>query len=150
MTPDSGILDGRCHRFTVRVYYEATDAGGLVYHADYLKYAERARTEMMRLLGMDHTRLLADHGLVFAVRKADCDFLAPARLDDVLTVVTTIDELGGASMRLTQEIRREATVACRIGLRLALLRGDGRPGRMPRDLHRAIARLISPDSSPNP
>ena len=92
--------------FPVRVYYEDTDAGGLVYHASYLRFAERARTEALRLTGTEQGRMLAETGLGFVVRRMEIDFRAPAVLDDVLEVVTRMSEIGGASLRAEQTIRR--------------------------------------------
>ena len=78
---DSGVIDGGVHRIRIRVYYEDTDAAGIVYHAAYLEFAERARTELLRCLGLDHATLRAGFGLVFTVRRCSIDYRAPARLD---------------------------------------------------------------------
>jgi acyl-CoA thioester hydrolase len=127
--------------FTVRVYWEDTDAGGLVYHANYLKFAERARTEMLRHVGIEQTRLRADSGLMFVVRRLVADFLAPARLDDELTVATVLQRLGGASIDLDQEIRRHDRPLLRLSLALACLGHDGKPARLPSSLKSAFAAL---------
>ena len=124
--------------FQVRVYYEDTDAGGVVYHAGYLRFAERGRTEMLRGLGLDHGRLLEDYGLVFAVRRCEVDYLRPARLDDLLDVVTRIARLGGASLDLIQEIGCAGTPVARLAVRLALIDQRGRAARLPEILRRAI------------
>ncbi len=87
------------HRFPVRVYYEDTDAAGIVYYANYLKFAERGRTELMRSLGIDHTRTYADTGIVFTVRRLSVDYRLPGRLDDALTVETRITEIGAATLQ---------------------------------------------------
>ena len=89
--------DGR-HRYAVRVYYEDTDAGGVVYHATYLRFAERARTEALRDLGIPHAELLQKFTLMFVVRRIEVDYLRPARLDNSLTVVTEPRAVGGASV----------------------------------------------------
>lgn len=123
----------------IRVYYEDTDAGGVVYHAGYLRFAERARTEMLRSLGLDHVRLLADHGVIFAVRRCEVDFLQPARLDDLLDVSTRIARQGGASLDLIQEIGRAGTLIARLAIRLALIDRRGRAARLPAVLRHAIA-----------
>src|SRR5271168_154028 len=86
------------HRYPVRVYYEDTDAGGVVYHASYLRYAERARTEALRDLGIPHAALIAQYGLMFVVRRIKVDYLRPARIDESLTVVTEPLQVGGASL----------------------------------------------------
>src|SRR3954466_3255692 len=91
--------DGQ-HRYAVRVYYEDTDAGGVVYHATYLRFAERARTEALRDLGIPHSQLVAEHGVMFMVRRIKVDYLGPARLDDSLVVVTQPLVVGAASLEL--------------------------------------------------
>lgn len=95
------------HRYTTRVYYEDTDAAGVVYHANYLRMAERARTEALRALGIPHAELASQHGLFFMVRRVKIDYAAPALLDDVLAVVTRLLALGAASVELRQSIFRE-------------------------------------------
>src|SRR6202012_1198671 len=92
------------HRYEVRVYYEDTDAGGIVYHANYLRFAERARSECLRLVGWHYDRLLAETGLVCIVRGVTADFRLPARLDDALVVETRLAGLKGARMTARQAI----------------------------------------------
>src|SRR6185437_10123246 len=94
--------DGR-HRYAVRVYYEDTDAGGVAYHATYLRFAERARTEALRDAGIPHAELLQRFTLMFVVRHVEVDYLRPARLDDSLTVVTEPLVVGGATVTLRQD-----------------------------------------------
>lgn len=130
---------GRVHVWPIRVYYEDTDAAGIVYHANYLKFAERARTELLREHGIDHRRLRAERGLAFAVRDCAVDYRTPARLDDALEVRTRVVHLGGASIRAEQTIVRDDRVVARIDLRLVCVRADGRPARWP-DAARAAAR----------
>ena len=119
------------HRFPVRVYYEDTDAGGIVYHAQYLCFAERARTELLREAGTDHHRLLADHGGVFAVRRATVDFRRPARLDDALIVETRALGCSGVRLTLHQDIKRDDEPLVRIEVELAFISLDLRPRRLP-------------------
>src|SRR5713101_5932994 len=102
------------HRFGLRVYYEDTDAGGVVYYANYLKFAERARTEMLRHIGFEQEALRRATGRVFAVRRCSADYLAPARLDDELIVETRLTALGGASLEVEQEIRCGARALARL------------------------------------
>src|SRR5581483_12088671 len=104
--PSSGAIRDGAHFFPVRVYYEDTDAAGLVYYANYLKFAERARTEMLRRLGVEQERLRAETGLVFVVRRCAADYLLPARLDDDLVIVTRLKALRGASLDLDQDVQR--------------------------------------------
>ena len=120
------------HCFPVRVYYEDTDAGGIVYHAAYLHFAERARTEMLRAQGFDHVGLQREHGILFAVRRCTIEFMAPARLDDLLMVETRPLRLGGARMVLEQKVIRDETVLVVLEVELAVLaRQDLRPRRLP-------------------
>lgn len=121
----------------VRVYWEDTDAGGVVYHAGYLRFLERARTEWLRAAGVDQSRLAAEHGLVFAVTEVDLRFLAPARLDDELLVSCAVEEIGGASLRFSQDAVRIADnrpiVAARVRA-ACLAAGTFRPRPIPRHL----------------
>lgn len=127
------------HVLPLRVYYEDTDAAGMVYYANYLRFAERGRTEMLRAHGLDHKRLLAEDGIVFAVRACQLEFLSPARLDDRLDVVTRITTLRGASIDLEQLVRRGETALVRLGVKIACVGRDGRPARVPRVVARALA-----------
>lgn len=138
--PDlSGHFDGGgVHRYPVRVYYEDTDAGGIVYHANYLRFMERARTEMLRRMGWQHTGLLQDQGVSFAVRRCEIDFIAPARLDDTLEVATRIIDIGGASFAVDQTIRRDGKELARAVLKLATLNRAGRPARLGAEVRAAL------------
>ena len=98
------------HAITLRVYYEDTDLAGIVYYANYLKFIERARSEWVRERGIDQTRLKADAGIVFAVRRVEADYLRPAVFDDLLTVTTDLVELGGARIVLDQAVLRGGEV----------------------------------------
>lgn len=119
------------HIYPVRVYYEDTDAGGIVYYANYLKYAERARTEMLRDLGTENARLMETEGLAFAVRRCEVDFFKPARLDDLLSVETRLIDVGGASLVADQRVKRDNAELVRMELKLACMSLDGRPARLP-------------------
>lgn len=133
------------HRFRLRVYWEDTDAGGIVYHSNYLKFAERARSELVRSLGVGQADLAAG-GHAFAVAHADIAFKAPARLDDQLEVVSRLHAVGGASLEMGQAINRldEGTELVRLNIRLAFIALDGgRPARMPADLRRSMADYVS-------
>ena len=96
--------------WTVRVYYEDTDAGGIVYYANYLKFYERARTEWLRSLGIDQQTLRDEHGAIFVVRSANIDYRASARLDDEVTLTLNVEKLGGASVHFTQPAWRGDTL----------------------------------------
>ena len=126
------------HRLTVRVYYEDTDFSGFVYHASYLRFMERGRTELLRALAGDQSEMHAEGaGLVFVVRKMTLDFLKPARMDDWIDVLTWSSELRGASMHLAQEVRRRGETLVRAEVVVACVR-NGRAIRLPDGLRRAL------------
>jgi acyl-CoA thioester hydrolase len=137
---EGAIVDG-AYRYPVRIYYEDTDAAGRVYYANYLKFAERARTEMLRRLGIGQERLRAETGLVFVVRRCAADFVRPARLDDELEIVTRLAALGGASLELDQEVRLGDAVLVSLDFQIACLGPSGRPRRLPAGLRAALASL---------
>jgi acyl-CoA thioester hydrolase len=134
------------HSMPLRVYYEDTDAAGIVYYANYLKFAERGRTEMMRELGFAHSRIAAETGIVFTVRRCSADYRAAARLDDTLTVETRIQEIGAATLSLDQQIRREGETIVALDVLVACVGSDGRPRRVPPGLRAALMNpaLIKP------
>jgi acyl-CoA thioester hydrolase len=131
----SSITVQRRHRYTLRVYYEDTDAGGIVYHANYLRFAERARTEALRDLGIPHAALVERHKLMFVVRRVKVDYLRPARLDESLIVLTEPLQVGAASATLRQTVTGAADECDRralLDIDLASIRlDDHRPGRLP-------------------
>ncbi len=116
----------------VRVYFEDTDAGGIVYHANYLRYCERARTEWLRALGFDQQQLRTDPGIVFTVRRALVDFRLPAQLDDALVVTTTLAQLRGARIGMHQEILRGEDLLVGADIEVACVDSRSlRPRRLP-------------------
>jgi acyl-CoA thioester hydrolase len=130
------------HRFSLRVYYEDTDAAGIVYYANYLKFAERARTEFLREIGQGPAALALAHGLNFAVRRCNVEYLKPARLDDLLEVETRLTGLRGASLEALQTVRREGAALTEMRVRLACLDGRGRATRLPGALRAALAPYV--------
>lgn len=135
------------HVTEVRVYYEDTDFSGAVYHANYLKFCERARSDFLRLLGVHHHELAAD-GSGFVVRRMLCDFLRPARIDDLLTVETRLREASGARMSLAQSIRRGVETLFTAEVMVAIVDGSGRPRRLPRILAAALSRIAPERPTP--
>ena len=130
------------HQFPVTVYYEDTDTGGIVYYANYLKFAERARTEMLRSLGIENSTLLNEQRVAFAVKECSADYIKPAVLDDALNVVTTVENVGGASMRLIQDIFRGQERLVAITVRLACMNIDtGQPCRLPHEVRTVMGQL---------
>lgn len=137
--PRGAFRDG-AHVFPVRVYYEDTDAGGIVYHATYLRYAERARTEMLRIMGVDHGRLRRDHDASIVVRRLEAEFEGPARLDDLVEVETAAEGLTGARIRLRQHVRSRGMTLVRLNLVLGCVDGRGRARRWPAPVAAAFGR----------
>jgi acyl-CoA thioester hydrolase len=120
------------HRTPLRVYYEDTDAGGVVYHAGYLRYAERARTEALRDAGIPHADLVERFNLMFMVHRVEIDYVRPARLDDLLTVETETLDVGGATVLLRQTVRGPDGVCATLRIKLACVRiGGNKPARIP-------------------
>ena len=127
------------HRLALRVYYEDTDFSGFVYHASYLRFMERGRTELLRALAGDQSEMHAEGaGLVFVVRKMRLDFLRPARMDDLIEVATWSSELRGASMHLAQEVRRGNETLVRAEVVVACVK-NGRAIRLPEPLRRTLS-----------
>jgi len=143
---ESGRLVGRTHHFPVRVYFADTDAAGIVYHAAYLEFAERARTEMMRLAGFLHGDLKARLGLLLGVRSCEIEYIRAARLDDLLELRTSVEEVTGASMRLRQEVWRGAEEVARMSIRLVCIGADGRPARIPEELREAVQTFLTAEA----
>jgi acyl-CoA thioester hydrolase len=145
--PDlAGRIEGDNHILPVRVYFEDTDFAGLVYHANYLKFCERGRTDFIRLLGIHHQALAnPEEGepAVFVVRRIEIDYLKPARLDDVLEVVTRCGEIGGASLTLSQEVRRGEAVIVRAKVVVVLVSGSGKPQRIGTLIRDALQRFVN-------
>ena len=138
---DGAIRDGR-HHMQVRVYYEDTDFSGIVYHANYLRFMERGRTNYLRLLGADHRALFEQTeseapGFAFVVRAMQIEYLKPARMDDLLDVVTHPLEVKGASILLAQEVLRGADVLIEAKVRVAFVSG-GRARPIPKSLRDAM------------
>jgi acyl-CoA thioester hydrolase len=138
---DGEIRDGR-HVLTVRVYYEDTDFTGIVYHANYLRYMERGRTNYLRLIGADHRALFEATekeapGFAFVVRSMMLDYLRPARMDDILDVVTEPEEVKGASITLRQRVMRSEELLVGASVRVAFISG-GRARPIPKPLRIAM------------
>jgi acyl-CoA thioester hydrolase len=132
------------HRLAVRVYYEDTDASGVVYHANYLRFLERGRTEWLRALGLGHANLLnARDPLAFAVRKMGIAFERPARIDDLVAVETRLKQSSGARLILEQRIFRDEQLLVEAEVEVVCMSALGRPRRLPNPLQAALARRNS-------
>ncbi len=147
MSDMSPRMEGATFVFPVRVYYEDTDAGAVVYYANYLKFAERARTEMLRHLGIENSVLQERHGIAFVVRHIEAEYIAPARLDDLLAVHLTLTKVGGASLHGVQTISRDGEDLVRIRIRLGCMKMgdkmDGGAGRLPADVRDILQSVVN-------
>ena len=130
------------HTLPIRVYYEDTDFSGFVYHANYLKFCERARSDFLRVLGVDQNAMFGD-GAAFVVRRMNCDFLRPARFDEILSVETTPGEAAGARFDLRQRVMRGDEVLFTADVTAVLIDGRGRPKRLTAELLAALASVKS-------
>ncbi len=140
--PYAGYFAGREHRFALRVYFEDTDTGQIVYHANYLKFMERARSDMLREAGIDQ-RMALDSGLgVYAVTELAIKYRRPARLDDDLLVVSTVEEVRAASCRIHQRVMRGDEIVADARVVAAFLSPSGRPRRQPPAWIEAFQRLL--------
>lgn len=126
------------HEFPIRVYYEDTDLGGIVYYANYLKFIERARTEWVRGLGIDQTRLKAEEGILFAVRRVEADYLKPARFDDELVVETRFEAATGARIMIEQTVLRQGERLFHAHVTLVCLSESGHAARIPASVRARI------------
>ncbi len=127
------------HLFSLRVYYEDTDFSGYVYHASYLRFMERGRTEYLRTHGINNLSLFAEEdGLALVVSRMSLDYLRPAAMDDELTIVTDLEEARGAVLRLAQQVRRGPTVLVEAKVLVAAVR-RGRVARLPARMREALA-----------
>ncbi len=146
--PDlAGRIEGETHVLPVRVYFEDTDFTGLVYHANFLKFCERGRSDFIRLLGIAHQSLAEPkegEPAVFVVRRIEIDFMKPARIDEVLEVVTRCAEIGGATLVLDQEVRRDGTPLARAKVSVVLVSHAGKPQRLGQLVPGALQRFVNP------
>jgi len=127
------------YSFPVRVYFENTDAGGVVYHSEYLKFLERARTEWLRHLGYDHQLLVRDHRVLFVVTAMAIDFVRPARLDDSLLVSVRLESLGKVRCVFAQEVRRDDEVLVQARVTVASVTGENmKPVEIPEGLRKKM------------
>ena len=142
--PSSGDFNGPVHRFALRAYYEDTDLSGVVYHANYLRWFERARSDLLRLLGCDQRAAYEAGEGAYAVSEVTIRYLAPARLDDVVLIESHIEELGAASCRMRQLAFRDGVLLADARVRVGFVGPDGRPRRQPAEWRAAFANLLKP------
>jgi acyl-CoA thioester hydrolase len=135
----AGRIEGGVHRLAVRVYYEDTDHSGAVYHANYLKFCERGRSDCLRLIDIHHHELVGRLG--FVVRRMICDFRKPARIDDLLEVETRFRDWAGARMELDQQILGGPDILFSADVTVALVDAVGKPKRLPKELVKALEKV---------
>jgi acyl-CoA thioester hydrolase len=145
----SGTFTGGAHEIHFPVYYEDTDAGGVVYYANYLRFAERGRTEALHLAGINHRDLMEEHGLWFVVRRCVVDYLKPARLDDIVTVRSSIQEMRTTSLVMRQEMLVAKETVAVVDAFVVCVGKTLRPSKIPqsvRDVLLAALPLHAPDT----
>jgi acyl-CoA thioester hydrolase len=143
--PPGGVIDGARHLYAVRVYYEDTDISGLTYHANYLRWFERARSDLLRLLGIDQRAAIERGEGAYALADVHLRYLRPARLEDEVVIETRCTELGAASCRMQQSARRGAELLCEAQLRVGFITLDGRPRRQPAAWRDAFRSFMNKD-----
>lgn len=141
--PPGGVLDGARHLYAVRVYYEDTDLSGITYHANYLRWFERARSDLLRLLGINQRAAIENGEGAYALSEVNLRYLRPAKLDDDVIIETRCTELGAASCRMHQIARRNEEVLCEAGLRVGFITLDGRPRRQPPEWRTAFLNFMN-------
>jgi acyl-CoA thioester hydrolase len=146
--PTTGRIEAGQHILPLRIYYEDTDAQGIVYYANWLRFLERGRTELLRMLGLEHSVLRVDAGIQWVVRRCTIDYLKPARLDETIDIVTGCGEMRGASLDMIQEARRGGELLVRAELLVACMGAQGRPARLPGEARAALQRVAIPSDSP--
>jgi acyl-CoA thioester hydrolase len=145
MTPTAGAFEGREHVLPIRVYYEDTDFTGVVYHANYVRYFERGRSDFLRVAGVSHADLLArEDPLAFVVTRMEIDFRGPARIDDALEVRTTYDTVRGPRLSISQRVMRGSALIARAQVEAACISLDGRPRKPPKGLVETLSPWFSP------
>ncbi len=142
-TPPGGVLDGARHLYAVRVYYEDTDLSGITYHANYLRWFERARSDLLRLLEIDQRAAIERGEGAWAVSEVNLKYLRPAKLDDDVVIETTCTELGAASCRMHQVARRGTEALCEASLRVGFISLEGRPRRQPAEWREAFEQFMN-------
>lgn len=143
--PTAGAFEGRAHLLPVRVYYEDTDFTGVVYHANYLRFFERGRSDFLRLASTGHAELLErEDPLAFVATRIEIDFLRAARIDDALVVRTTYDRVKGPRLFISQSIERGAEPICRARVEIAVVGLDGRARRPPKGLAESLRPWLEP------
>ena len=139
--PSCGLFEGQLHRFAVRAYFEDTDLSGVVYHANYLRWFERARSDMLRLLGIEQRPVFEAGEGAYAVSELSIRYFVPARLDDAVLIESLAEEIKAASVRMHQRALRDGVLLAEARLRVGFVGPDGRPRRQPEAWREAFTRI---------
>ena len=142
-----GVFDGPRHLYAVRVYYEDTDLSGITYHANYLRWFERARSDLLRMLDIDQREAIEAGEGAYALSEVNLKYLRPAKLDDDVVIETRCTELGAASCRMHQVARRDDDVLCEASLRVGFITLDGRPRRQPSEWRTAFRNFMDQEAA---
>ena len=140
--PANGVLRGATHYFPLRVYFEDTDVAGIVYYANYLRFLERARSDLLRAIGVDQREALESGEGVYAVAEVSVRYKAPARLADDLVIVTQVQQVRAASVLIQQRVMRDGQILADAMVTAAFLSPEGRPRRQPRAWVETFERLL--------
>jgi acyl-CoA thioester hydrolase len=124
--------------YKTRVYYEDTDAAGIVYYANYLKFAERARTEWLRGLGIEQDKLMREQGVGFVVKRVECDYISPARLDDLLTIGSTVQDVRKVGLTMEQRVLRGEVLLAKLRVDIVCVDARAKPKALPEKLNQLI------------
>lgn len=128
----------KAHTSNFRIYYEDTDSGGVVYYANYLKFAERARTEMLRERGIHQSILVQDAGILFVVRRANMELFSPARLDDMIEITTSVQEINGASIKMIQDLQCNGKKIAEIEVLVVCINEAFKPTKIPAEIKKLL------------
>lgn len=131
------------HTFPIRVYYEDTDTAGVVYYANYLKFAERARTEVLRMSGINQSNLMDEHKIGFVVRRCVVDFFKPARLDDLLTIETKLHDISKVTMNMHQNIKCGEEILVELEVKLAVVGENMKLTKLPEFVHKSMLKIFN-------
>jgi acyl-CoA thioester hydrolase len=135
-------MDKKIHTFPIRIYYEDTDTAGVVYYANYLKFAERARTEALRSVGIDQSNLFSEHKIGFVVRRCVMVFLKPAKLDDLLTIETKLHDINKVSLNMIQNIKLGGETLVELEIKLAVVDEKMKLAKLPEIIQKAMQGIL--------
>lgn len=146
LKPTEGVFEGKVFYLPVRMYWEDTDTGGVVYHGNYVSYFERGRTEMLRAAGLPHSdMMMGDDPVIWVISKVEVSYKRSAYMDDAVVIKTQVEKLGGASMIMAQEMWRGEEMLAEARFRIAVTDKNGKPRRLPQNLHETMKTLL-PDA----